>query len=313
MGDKHLGLAKESSWGVNPGFGSAAWFEILSEGVKIEPRYIAVNTIRSVAPRAQSLGSSVTRGPIRGLVNYQDFPSLAYYMLGDNDSSAGPAPYTHTIPKASAPAFIRPSATIQIQRDVGDGGETFKYQGCVMTELGLVVAINEVSEFSAAFVGKGTGLTGTPDTPTYPTLDLLLPTQAIVSVDSVAKNVERWTLQISWPVDEPNALGTTAMVRKPRDADVMKVSGSFVLLQHDAADVFTKFSSFGDVDLQLQASGASADVLTINVNKVKLLTGHGHLEGRTTPKPEIQWEAFLDPGILSAIQIVGINDKATLP
>jgi hypothetical protein len=140
-----------------------------------------------------------------------------------------------------------------------------------------------------------------------------MPTECVVSLDGTSKNVERFSLELVWPVDEPSKLGSTILARKPRDSDTLEVRGSFVLLEHDAAGAFTKFSSYADADLGFVATGASGDSATININKVKILQATPALDGRQTPKPEVQFVAYLDAALGSAIQFVGVNDKATLP
>lgn len=311
MGEKHVGFGKETTYGT--AVAATLWLELLSEGVRREPSYQPVPSIRSVAARALSLGKVVTRGPFRLVGNYQDLPSLFWYWFGE-ETVTGPGPYVHTIPDAS-PLFIRPSFTYEAQRDVGDGGDTFKYAGCMLTELAVTVAVEELFEASGALIGNGVETTGSPSTPSYPAFDLMMPTECVVKIDTVEKAVERFSLNLAWPLDEPGKLGSTALARKPREASNMTVRGSFTLLEHDAAGAFTKFGAYTDAAIQLVASaaGAAPEELTINVNKVKILQATPALDGRATPKPVVEFEARLDETISSPFNVVATNDKATLP
>ena len=175
--ENHLGLGKETTWATPAA--RTLWLEILSEAIRLEPNYASIETIRSAVVRAHALGSEVVRGPFRAIANYQDLPSLFWYLFGDSDVT-GAGPYTHTIPQASSPALARAPFTVEVQRDEGGDGETHLYAGCQLTELGLTIAVDELCEVSGAVLGSAETLPAA-SSPSYPDLDLVLPTDVVVN------------------------------------------------------------------------------------------------------------------------------------
>lgn len=305
MGDKHVGFGKQTAFGTPAA--ATIWLELQSEGVQLEPQYQPISTIRSVSPRVLSLGSELSRGPFRAIGNYQDLASLVWFFFGDSTTTGT---YTHTVPHPTTPVFVRPPFTFEAQRDLGDGGDTFKYQDCILTEMELSVAVDDLFSVSGALLG-GVQTLGSPSTPSYPALDLIQPTECSVLIDTVALDAERFSVQLAWPVDEPRKLGSTGLARKPRDAGELTVKGSFVLLQHNATQ-FAKFTGHTNVDLQLLAAipGAPNEELQINLNSCKITRATPLMDGRQTPKPTYEFEAQLDPTIFSPVSFVVTNDKA---
>jgi len=312
MGSKHVGFGHQSGgFGTGP-VAATIWAEILGEAVRLEPQYQPLNSIRSVSPRALSLGSELARGNFRAIVNYQDAISLVWLMFGDGDTT-GAGPYTHNVPDSATPAYVRPTFTVEAQRDVGDGGATHKYADCIMTELAVQVAVNEAAEIAGAVLG-GAETLGSPSTPSYPDFDLVVPTDCTVEVDSVAVAVERFQVALSWPADEPSKLGAVGLARKPRDAGELTIRGSFTLLEHDATQ-YSKFTGHSDLQIELLAAlaGAAPETFEVLIPRAKLIQATPALEGRATPKPVYEFEAQLGAVVPYPVLFSSINDKATLP
>jgi len=308
--ENHLGIGVESVWDTP--IAPDIWLEILSEAIRREPSYQPVESIRSVGPRAYSLGSVVSRGPFRAICNYQDLPSLVFLMFGDSDLTDADPIYTHTIPQASAPAFVRPPLTFEVHRDEGGSGLAHKYSGGTLTELGITVAVDELVECTGAMLGSGTEGVGSPSTPVYNAFDLIQPTEAVVEFDSTEIDVERFSVSMAWSADEPKKLGATTLARQPKDAGSLMVTGSFTLLEHNAA-IWTKFDNFSEAVLQLKATAAAARDFEVNLGNCVLNQATPALDGRNVPKPTVEFSCRLDDSLLTPVQFVGINGLATLP
>lgn len=309
MGTKALGIGIEASYATK--IAASTWFECLAESVHLEPVYQPVSTIRSVGVRRGSLQGAPVRGPFRCAANFQDIGHLFYWLFGDVVTS-GAGPFVHTLPGAT-PTIVRKSATLEIQRDPDEGGATWKYLGCMLSELGFTVGIDALAEVSANIIGSSE-VVEAGGSPTYPEFDLVVPTDCFVKLDGTILDAESFSVAISWPLDEPRKLGSTTFARQPRTADSMKVTGEFVLIGHNATQ-YAKFAAFSDVDVQLLASlaGAAPEELELNMNFCKLLAATPALEGAATPRARYAFETYLDPTLLVPIECKVTNDDAVIP
>ena len=308
-GARHVGLAIEATWGSAEST-MDLWLELLSEGVQLEPKYYEAKTVRTRATRGLVLLSDIVRGPLSALVNYQDIAHLADWFLGSTLTS-GTGPYTHTAPHTTTGLADRPGLTVEIQRDEGGDGETWRYAGNVLTSLGLNINLEQPLSAELALVGKSEA-TGSADTASYPDFDLVYPSHATVNFDGSPLDARSFSVQLNWPVDEPGKLGATALAKKPADSDVLAVSGNCEVY-FDSMTQYNKFSGHSDVDVQLDCDSGGDEQLTINLDVCKLLQGTPHVDGRNRLVCPFQFQATYDGTALSNVQVVTINDVSAMP
>jgi hypothetical protein len=308
MAQKHIGIAVEGTYGtkVSP---PTTFLEVLSEQIRRQKILQPITTIRSVGVRRLSKFGEIIRGPFRAACNYQEISALAVLMLGDK-STSGAGPFLHTIP-AATPAFLRSSFTCEVQRDPDDGGETWKYLGCMLTELAFQIGVDQVAEVACQLIGASELREAGVGTPTYKDFDLVQPVECTAKIDGAAVDASTWGMTITWPLDEPRKLGLAGLARKPKDADVISVKGSFQLLSHVALQ-YGKFDADTDVTLELdaQAAGAAPEYLKIKLNNARITQATPGLDGRAYPQPTYEFEAQLHTATGTPITFEVNNDQA---
>ncbi len=306
--EHHLGIGFESSY--DTAIAPSLWLEVLSEAIRMEPNVVAVDTIRANGTRIHKTVGKVTRGPFRAICNYQDLPSLFYAIFG-SVTTTGAGPYDHTVPQYPVGAIDTEDLTFEVQRDEGGDGETTKYSGCVLTELKMSMGLDQPILVEGQVLGSGTEVTGSANTPSYRDFDISLPTEMTFTVDSVSRDIEALELTLTWPHDEPRALGSSVFARKPKPSGPMTVTGSFTLLNHSAS-IYTLYRASTVCDLQITANDGTHDFI-VNLNKTTLTQGTPALDGPGVPKPTVEFTVAEDTSLESPIQVACTNDQATLP
>ena len=302
---RHFGVGFEVAWGTP--VASTMFFEVLSESIKTERNKIRIKTIRSSSTRKIVDDFTIVRGTVEVVLNYQDIPLLAYFMLGDVDTT-GAGPYVHTIP-GSTGIEVRPPLTLELQRD--STALTWRYAGCIITSLAIAVTEGQEARATVGFVGKSEA-TGTATSATYPDLDVVIPSHCTATIDAVTQDATAFNLNINYPVDEPKVLGTTSLGKQPRANDVIEVAGDMTVIFEDLVE-YNKMIANDDVDVQLSCDSGGDELLVINMNIAKLLDGTPALSGRERLTTVYPFESTFHTTATENIQFVGTNDDAVIP
>jgi hypothetical protein len=305
-GERHFGLGIEATWGTPAPMD--IWLELLSEGLQLEPAYQEIQTIRTRSTRAMPLLGDVVRGPATVLVNYQDIAHLFFYLLGSEDFQVDTPSVglgTHTLP-ASTGLVARPPLTAEVQRDEGTTGDTWQYAGNILTALNLSIALEQAMQAEINLVGA-TEANAAAGTPSYPDLDVVIPSHVTVNVDAAAQEARTFNLQCAYPVDEPRKLGSTAIAKQPDDSGVLAVAGDFEVY-FDSMTEYNKFAAHTTVDVQCVADSGGDETLTINCNQCKLLQGTPHIDARNRIMAPFSFSSFFDTVATENLQAIVVND-----
>lgn len=306
MSDRHVGLGIESVYGtpVVP----TAFFEVLREDIQLTREFIRIKTVRSKSTRQVHELVEVVRGTMEVALNYQDFPVLAYGLLGDVDTT-GAGPYVHTLPGSTGLAD-RPSWTVEVKRDAS--GTNWRYAGCIITGITLNVALNQEARATVSFIGASEANVASA-VASYGDLDVILPKHATVNVDGSPADATGFDLVLAYPVDEPNVLGSVALARAPEDEDVLEVTGSFTALFEDLT-IYDLADGETEVDVQLSCDSGGDELLVINMDVAKLPQATPHIEGRARQIQTVTFEAYNTGAIATdPLQIIGTNDDTVVP
>lgn len=302
----HIGIGKETTPGTP--VAPTVFFEAMSEDVQLEREFIRIKTIRSDVTRKVSEAFSLVRGSFTVIGNYQDIHWLFYAILGSS-TVTGAGPYTHTAPATGGIAATLPSFTIEARRKDLDA-MTWRYAGCKVVSLGLSVTLNQEARLVVGVLGWAE-TTGTAASETWPDLDVMLPKECTVNVDGTAVDAVSFNLNMNFPHDEPNVLGSSALTIEPEKNDVLEVTGDFEELTPDALTNYNKFDGSTDVDVALVADTGGDETLTINMNKTRVTQATPHNNERERLKGVFEFESYFDTTATANLQAVTTNDDAT--
>lgn len=305
MGARHFGVGQESTYGteVTP----TVFFEALSESVQNERNYESIETIRSFSVREMALLTSSVKGEVEILGNYLGMGILFENLLGNFTTNASGADYTHVFPNTIPTTDrIGKSLTLEFRRD---GDLSWRYLGCKPISMSHTMGTDQSSRLSVGFLGKAEGTNATA-TASYPTLSVLKPSQVTtITIGGVSATARQVTVDVENPLDEPFALGSTALAAEPDRNGVLRVTGS--------AELFMTNMSFSNLDdgstdqAIVIASVNNTHSLTYTMNKCRITQSTPHNSGRDRLIQTVTWEAFYNAAADENFQIQLVNSDAS--
>lgn len=309
MGARHLGLGEESTYGsaVAP----TKFFEVLSEGVQLEKNFETVPVMRAFsAPEIVEL-SSLVKGPMEILANFNGIGILYKHLLGSVAHVGSAAPYTHTYPGTGGiPDVDRIglSLTGEIRRD---GALNWRYNGLKIVSLAQAFGVDQSSRITLGVIGKGEASGVTPATASYPALEPMRPSFVSVKFDSVALKSRSAQISIENPCDEPFLLGGTGLSDEPDRNGLLKVTGQTEVMFASTTQ-YDKFVSGATVNVEMSAvDPVGGHSLTYKMAKCRLTQATPHASGRERLAATYVWESYYNSDDTENIQIVLVNSDAT--
>lgn len=309
MGARHLGLGEEVTYGT--GVAPTVFFEVLSETVQVEKNFETVPVIRAFsAPEIVEL-SSMVRGNLELLANFNGISMLYKHLLGSQGDSGSSDPYTHTFPATGGipdTDRIGLSLTGELRRD---GALNWRYNGLKLVSLAQAFGIEQSSRITVGLIGKGEDTGQSPATPTYPTLEPMRPAFVNVKFDGTTLKARSAQVTIENPCDEPRLLGGTGLSDEPDRAGLLKVTGQ-TEVNFSALTQYAKFASGVSVDIEIDiVDPTSGHSLAYKMAKCRLTQATPHAPGRDRMVATYQWESYFNSDDTENIQVVLVNADAT--
>lgn len=308
MGARHLGFGAESTYGTP--VAPTKFFEVLSEGVQLEKNFETVPVMRAFsAPEIVEL-SSVVKGPLEILANFNGIGILYEHLLGHASHTGAGDPYTHTYPGTGGipdTDRIGLSLTGEIRRD---GALNWRYSGIKIVSLAQAFGVEQSSRITLGVIGKGE-TNPAPAVPTYPTLEPMRPSFVSVLFDSVALKARSAQISIENPCDEPYLLGGTGLSDEPDRSGLLKVTGQTEVM-FSSLTQYDKFVSGATVDIEIAVvAPTGGHELHYNMAKCRLTQATPHASGRERLTATYVWESYYNSDDTENIQVVLINADAT--
>jgi len=309
MGARHLGFGAETVYGTP--VAPTKFFEVLSEGVQLEKNFETVPVMRAFsAPEIVEL-SSVVKGPMELLANFNGIGILYEHLLGHVTTSGAADPYTHTFPGTGGiPDVDRigMSLTGEIRRD---GALNWRYSGLKIVSLAQAFGVEQSSRITLGVIGKGETSGVTPASPTYPALQPMRPSFVSVLFDTVALKSRSASISIENPCDEPYLLGGTGLSDEPDRSGLLKVTGQTEVMFSNTTQ-YDKFVSGVSVNVEIAAVDAvSGHELHYKMAKCRLTQATPHAAGRERLTATYVWESYYNSDDTENIQVVLLNGDAT--
>ena len=307
---RHFAVGAETTYGtaVTP----TEFVEALSETLQAEPSFEHIKTIRSPSVRKVVQLADIVRGDVVAVGNYQDMGLLLKHLLGSVDSVTSSTTTAHTFPASTGiPATDRDGFSLTGEM-LRDGNILWTYAGLKVTGFQLQAAVDSVAQVTWSFLGKSsTATTGSGTAQSFPTLDVMIPSEITVNVQGSAQDAKSCSISVQWPVDEPYKLGSTTLAVEPKSSDTIEVTGEVVVLFQDMTE-YDLFAAYTDTDLQISITNAT-ESLVINCDKTRITQATPHVDGRNRLEATYQFSGYFNATATPGVQFVLTNDDAAIP
>ena len=210
---------------------------------------------------------NITGGNITGPLHYAGNGAILKGALGDVNSSAGPAPYTHTF--TVLPNL--PSYSIKVHRGAAQSGDKSRenFLGCVVSTLTISCAAGEEAQFGAEIIAQDASARASDSsTASFPTtaLPILHHQSSDLTWDGNTYKVRSFEIVIDNKIERRNNLGSQ-LTEEPNTSDVREVRMSITadleddVIYNDA--ITTPTAEASDVVLTMTGTGDDQMVFTI--------------------------------------------------
>lgn len=309
MGDRHVGLGKETTW--NTRVAPTKYIDAQSESIGMEVEHVDIKTVQSAAIVERCPVGTIVRGGFTMPGDYEALGEILYLMFGSVDTT-GTGEYTHTFP-ASTGLANRPSATVEVKRGTTEA-KNYRYGGVKIDGITINQGQGEPCTVEVSMLGASRATGDTPGTASYRTRNIIKPKQWTVSFDggSTSFCVTDLQVTIQHPLDETRCLGSLALSNEPIDSDALDVQFTCTAIFEDT-DETAKFDGATLADVQIvadEAGDASEASLTLNMDKCLLIGADPHFDGRGRILVSFAGAAEFSSTAVPGLQAILVNDQS---
>jgi hypothetical protein len=315
MGARHFGIGEESAWGNATA--ATTFLEALSETVQKELTTESVETLRSFSPIDLVPLSTLVRGDVEVLANYNGMLPVFKHLLGSGESGNSTVYgnfYNHTFPDSQGlPATDRIGLGLSLEFR-RDGALAWQYPGGKISAMSHTFGTDQSSRMTLTFLAKEDG-TAPGDfaisTASWSTLRPIYPSHVNIKFDGTNLLCRSVTINVENPLDETFLLGSTGLATEPDRSGVMRVTGTAEVLVNET-DTYGSFDGATNIDCQvigvaLNAGDNGTYEWVYNMDKVKLTQATPHNTGRDRLAATYEFEAIYNSNETENFQVGIIN------
>lgn len=310
MGARHFGIGWESTWGTE--VAPTIFLEATRESIRNVPSFVRTETMRTFSSRRVDAAFNFAEGDFEGPLEAERAGHLFLWLFGST-SVSGSGTYTHTFPHGTtgiaATARTGISTTVEVRRD---DALCWRYPGAKLTGLGITASTDDIARFRASILAKAGTAGETPASSSYASSFLpFRPSQISVTFDGTALDARSMSLNLAWPVDQPQILGQSTLGIEPMEDASITATGS-VEVYYTSDTQYAKFAAFTDVDVAITCTASASSSVTFNLNKVRLTQATPNVDARRRLMATYEFESFFDATATENCQVVVVNSVADL-
>lgn len=309
MGQRHFGVAPETVYGTP--VAPTDFSNLISEDFAFQREKEDVDLLDKWELEDFAELTQAIRGSVELWGNYNTPGVLLKHLYGDVLTS-GAGPFSHTYPPAGGiPAAGRDGVSLAAEVRKNNS-LSFRFGGLKTVGFGIESAVDKTARFNVDFVGKNVATATPPATETLPAWAGIKHKDLTLQIDAAAIDCVSLEVNVEFPVDEPyDSEGGLVFGREPADNGAFLVSGSIEAFFTSTTE-YDKMVSFADIDISAAYTNGT-ESLTLNMNKAKLIQGEAPVNQRDRLLATFEFEAHFDTTATSSMQLILVNQDATIP
>jgi hypothetical protein len=258
----------------------------VTEGLEMDKTFESIKPIRSYATPVQNELTSLIRGDVETIGEYNG-PGLLFKALFGGVNTTGAGPYTHAFP---APGGIADKLNLTIEAKRDSDARNWRYAGTKVVGVNFTASISQSPRLIWSFVAKSEAIAAAA-TASYPVFAPMTIGDTSIAFDGgSALPVSDISVTVSFPVDEPFKIGSANFAFEPIDENI-EVTGTATMYLTDAEMTqYNKFDGSTDVSIVV-ASDNATESLTWNMHKSRLTSASAGIDGRERHVVNLGWMA----------------------